>query len=399
MRSVVQVALREIRERGRTKGYLISTVLTLLVVVALVVLPRVLGGPEEHTVGLVGAGNEEIVAAAVEVATAGDTPGEEPSVVIDSVSFTDRDAGLAALESGEVNAVLVDAAEIVVETAGFGGSNLPGLLQRGAAALELERLVSEGGQTAVEVIEVMTSDPLMTTTTSGDDPEDESRGVVAYAGLMLLYVAILVYGSTILSGVTEEKSNRVVEVLLSTLRPWQLLAGKVAGIGALGIAQFLITVVTGVVTLRITGVVELPVAGPVTVANLVLWFVLGFLLYAVMFGAAGSLASRPEDAQNLAFPMSLLAVAGLFASFAALENPDGTAALITTFIPLTSPFVVPVRVALEAIPLWQYLLAVAATMLAIVGMIFVAGRIYTGGLLQFGARVGLRRAWRSAAEQ
>ncbi|MCI0679018.1 MAG: hypothetical protein L0Z63_08245, partial [Actinobacteria bacterium] len=78
MRSAVQVALREIRERGRTKGYLISTVLTLLVVVALVVLPRVLGGPEEHTVGLVGAGNEEIVAAAVEVATAGDTPGEEP---------------------------------------------------------------------------------------------------------------------------------------------------------------------------------------------------------------------------------------------------------------------------------------------------------------------------------
>jgi ABC-2 type transport system permease protein len=397
MSTVLQVAMREIRERGKSKTYLLTTVLTLLLVVGLVVVPQLVGGPDEHAVGVVGEGNQQIIDAALEVGTANDEPDEEPSVVIEAVEFSNREDALAGLEEGEVDAVLIDGTEVVVETVGFSGSTLLALLQRGAAAVELERLVAEGGQTAVEVIDVMTSDPLTTTTLSGDDPDDPSRGLVAYAGLMLLYLAVLVYGTWILSGVTEEKSNRVVEVLLSAVRPWELLAGKIVGIGALGMTQFILTVVTGVVALRISGAIEIPAAGPGTIANLVLWFILGFVLYAVMFGAAGSLASRPEDAQNVAFPMSMIAVIGLFVSFAALESPEGTAAVVGTFIPLTAPFVVPVRVALDAIPAWQYILAVVITMASIVGMVFVAGRIYSGGLLQFGARVGLRNAWKSAA--
>jgi ABC-2 type transport system permease protein len=213
---------------------------------------------------------------------------------------------------------------------------------------------------------------------------------------LLLYMAVLLYGTWILSGVTEEKSNRVVEVLLSSIKPWQLLAGKIIGIGVLGIAQFAGTIAVAVVALEVTGAFELPSLDAGAVANLIVWFILGFLLFAVMFGAAGSLVSRMEDAQNVALPMSLTAVAGFFVSIAALSDPDGLAAVIGTFIPFTAPFVVPVRAALDAIPAWQYVTAVLLTMATIVGLVFVAGRIYAGGLLRYGGRVKVREAWRSA---
>jgi ABC-2 type transport system permease protein len=219
---------------------------------------------------------------------------------------------------------------------------------------------------------------------------------VAYAGLFLLYMAVLLYGNWMLAGVTEEKSNRVVEVLLSSVKPWQLLAGKILGIGLLGIAQFAGTILVAFLAVRAAGTIEIPSLDASTVINLVVWFVLGFLLFAVLYAAAGSLVSRMEDAQNVAFPLSMVAVAGFFVSIAALSDPDGPAAVIGTFIPLTAPFVVPVRAALGAIPAWQYLAAVVLTIAAIIGLVFVAGRIYAGGLLRFGTRVKLREAWRSA---
>jgi len=127
---------------------------------------------------------------------------------------------------------------------------------------------------------------------------------------------------------------------------------------------------------------ELPIEG---VVNLVIWFVLGFLLYAVIFGAAGSLASRMEDAQTAAMPVTVLAVVGFFVSISSLDN-------------LTAPFVVPVRVALDAIAPWEYVLAVLITLASIVALLFIAGRIYAGGLLQFGGKIKIRDAWRSAGQ-
>ena len=152
------------------------------------------------------------------------------------------------------------------------------------------------------------------------------------------------------------------------------------------------------VALEMTDTFDLPNLDVGIVLNLVLWFILGFLLFAVMFGAAGSLVSRMEDAQNVAFPMSLLAVAGFFVSTVALSDPNGTAAIVGTFFPLTAPFVVPVRTALEAIPVWQYATSAALAAATVVGLVFFAGRIYAGGLLRFGGRVGVREAWRGASE-
>lgn len=394
-----QVAWREVRERGRSRAYLITSAVTFLIVLGLVLAPRLIGAEtDEIDLGVVGTDNESIVEVAEQLANAGGNPEDDPSVVITTTTFTDRQEAEAALAAGEIEAILLDGRELVIERSpAFGGSSLLGLLQRGAATVELERIVAERGQAAADVIEVMTSDPLEVTTLSGEDPEDPSGSVVAYAGLILLYAAILLYGSWILTGVTEEKSNRVVEVLLSSLRPWQLLGGKIIGIGILGISQFVATIVIALIALRLSGTFELPQIGAPAIASLIVWFVLGFLLYAVLFGAAASLVSRTEEAQNVAFPMTLLAVVGFFVALEALDDPDGAAAVIGTFVPLTSPFVVPVRASLEALPPWHHALAIAGILVTIVGMVLVGGRIYSGGLLRFGKRIRLREAWRNAS--
>lgn len=396
-----QVALREITERARSKAFLITTATTILIVLALILIPAMFGGgTDESTVGSVGEGNEAIVTTAVELGNANDEPDEPPSIAIEIVDFEDRDSAVAALEEGEVEAVLVDGDEVIVEgVAGWGGSTMLDSLQRAAGTVQIQEVIAEEGQQAADIIEILTSDPLEVTTLGGPDAEEGmSQTVIAYFGLLLLYLAVLLYGTWILTGVTEEKSNRVVEVLLSSIRPWQILGGKILGIGTLAIVQLVGTIVAAVVALRVTEAFDLPPIELGSVLNLLLWFVIGFLIFAVLFGAAGALVSRSEDANTIAMPMSMSAVVGFFVSISALNDPDGPVAVISTFIPLTAPFVVPVRTALGAIPAWQYVAALVICLASIGVLTMVAGRIYAGGLLRYGGRVGVREAWRSAAE-
>lgn len=396
-----KVAQREIRERVRSRAFLITTGLTILIVIGLIVLPELFaGGTSESTVGSVGTGNDEIIATAVDLGNANDEEGEEPSIAIETVEFDDVETAKAALEDGEVEAVLVDGEEIIVaNTGGFSGSEFVDDLQRAAGTVQIQAVVAEQGQQAADIIEILTSDPLEVTSVSEDDPEQgESQTVLAYFGLLLLYIAVLLYGTWILTGVTEEKSNRVVEVLLSSARPWQILGGKILGIGSLGLLQMTGTIVVSLVALRATDAFDLPPIGAEAVFNLLLWFVIGFLIYAVLLGAAGSLVSRMEDANTIAMPVNMLVIVAFFVSFAALNDPDGTVAVVATFIPFTAPFVVPVRAALGAIPAWQYVVAVLLSIATIGVFTLLAGRIYAGGLLRYGGRVGIREAWRTANE-
>ena len=395
-----QVARREVTERGKSKAYVITTAILLLLVVAMVVVPQILGEETEQlALGVLGEDNDVIVDTAERLANADDASDGPQSVSIEVTQFQDRERAEEALEANEIEAVIVDGSEVIVERTGgfFGDSSLVGLLQRAAATVALEQIVTEQGETATSVIELMTTDTLMTTSLTDEGADDETRGVVAYAGLLLLYGAILLYGSWILTGITEEKTNRVVEVLLSTIRPWQLLGGKILGIGVLGISQFAGTVAAALIAVEVTGVFDLPTLDVGTATTLVLWFILGFLLFAVLFGAAGSLVSRSEEAQTVAFPMSMVAVVGFFLSITALGEPEGFAAVVGTFVPVTAPFVVPVRAALAAIPAWQYAASILLTLGFTVTMIFVGGRIYAGALLRYGGRVGIGEAWRGAA--
>lgn len=400
MGTLWQVALRELTERSRSRAFRIASVVVLLLVVALVALPTLLAGDEteEANIGSVGEGNDLIIVTAEDLANANDEPGDPPSLAFTTMEFPDLESASIAIEDGEIEAAIVDGSQILVEgSAGLsGGSSLVRGLQQAAATLAIEEVVTEEGETATDIIEILTTDSLEVVSISGDDPEDDSKAVIAYAGLMLLYLAILLYGTWILNGVTEEKTNRVVEVLLSSVRPWQILGGKVLGIGTLAISQLLSVLIIATVAINVTGALDLPPIGAVSIINLLTWFVIGFLIYSVLFGAAGSLVSRAEDATAIAMPMSLVSVAGFFMSIVALDDPDGTVAVVGTLIPITAPFVVPVRAALDAIPVWQYGLAVVLCLATIATFTYIGGRIYAGGLLRYGQRVKLTDAWSSA---
>ncbi len=399
MRGMWLVAKREIMERGRSRAYLLTTGFTILLVLGAVLLPEIVDdGTDEVKIGTIGTGNQEILETAIGLANAGIEEGAPPRLDIETVEFDAQADADAALLDNEVDAVLIDASRLVVkDAASLTNSSLISRLQRAAATVEIERLVATQGQAATDVIEVLTSDPLEATTVTGEGPQDEGQTLVAFAGLMLLYMSILLYGTWILTGVTEEKTNRVVEVLLSAVRPWQILGGKVLGIGVLAVAQLLLIITVAIAAARVTDVFELPQLRLGQLTTLLLWFILGFALFAILFGAAGSLVSRAEDAQTIAFPMSMAAVAGFFASIMTLEDPTGTVAVVGSFFPLTAPFVVPVRAALESIPPWQYGVSVVVAAATVVLLTRIAGRIYKGALLKT-TKISIREAWRAAAE-
>ncbi|HKZ20448.1 MAG TPA: ABC transporter permease, partial [Acidimicrobiia bacterium] len=301
----------------------------------------------------------------------------------------------ASLRRGDIEVLLIDGTSAVVAQQGFGGNELVDRLQQAAGASRLQELMAENEQVASEVVEVLSNDPLEVRSLSGPGSDNADSSVIAYAGLVLLYIAILTYGNTVLTGVTEEKNNRVVEVLLATLQPWQMLGGKVLGIGILGLAQFALTMAAAFAAIRITGVVSLPAFDLETVGVLVLWFLIGFGIYAALYAAAGSLTSRTEDAQSAALPMTMLAVVGFFVSFSVLDDPSSFVARITTFTPFTAAFVVPIRNSLGAISWAEHALAVVVALGAIVLLVVLAARIYAGGLLRFGSRVRIKDAWRA----
>lgn len=390
------VAMREIRERGRSKGYIISTLLTILLVGGAIALPVLLeGGPDTHTIAVVGEGGDAIVATADQIAIQ-EAEENEPDRY-EAERFEGLTAAEAALDQDEVEAVIVDGEELVLGRSGaFGGSVAGRRLQEAAATLRVQGLTAQS-EDAAEILQILSSEPLETRRIAGVDEDEEAlRGMVAFAGLILMYIAILSYGSWMLSGVTEEKTNRVVEVLLSSLRPWHILGGKLLGIGALGLGQLVVLVGVGLIGIRVAGAFEIPAVPFDSAIALVGWFILGFLLYAIIYGAAGSLVSRMEDAQNAAAPLTIVALVGYLFSFAALNEPDGTVAIVGTYIPFTAPYVAPIRLAIGDIAAWEMALAVVITVVTIGLLVRLAGRVYAGGLLRFGSRVKWSEAFRSA---
>ncbi len=185
-------------------------------------------------------------------------------------------------------------------------------------------------------------------------------------------------------------------MLLATVAPRHLLAGKVLGIGVLGLAQFVLTIGIAVTGIQVTGSLDLPELPIDSVVMLSVWFVLGYALFSIAYGAAGALATAAEDAQSSAMPLTLVAVVGFLASFQALEDPEGTLAIITTYIPVTAPFVVPLRVALAAIAWWEVMISILVAILTIAALVRFGGRVYAGGLLKTGGRVGWKDAFRSS---
>ena len=162
--------------------------------------------------------------------------------------------------------------------------------------------------------------------------------MLANIGTVLILVSIFSFGFTVLTGVVEQKQSRVVEVVLSTVRPSDLLMGKVLGIGVLGLVQLAVFVVAGGAAALATGQLTLPATTPAALVLLVVWFVLGYLLYSTVLGFLGALASRMEEASNASTPVTMIAMISYFVAIIAdIDDPNGTVATIATFLPPSAP--------------------------------------------------------------
>jgi ABC-2 type transport system permease protein len=176
------------------------------------------------------------------------------------------------------------------------------------------------------------------------------------------------------------------------MRPWQLLAGKILGLGILGLVQIVALAVVGTVGALAFDVVDVPGQVIGTVVSVVLWFVIGYALYASIFAVAASLVSRQEDLGSVLTPTTILLVVGFIIAIQAAGDPTSTLATVTSFIPGLSPLVMPVRMAAGEAAWWEVVVAVVLMLVAIALIVRLGGRIYAGALLRTGGKIKMREA-------
>jgi ABC-2 type transport system permease protein len=379
LRSIGLVAMREIMERGRSRGYVLSLVFTLFLIGAGFVLPVLFAGDERATrLGIVGEpapGLEQaLTASAVAL-----------QVDLELVPVDDRAAADASLLDGSLDAALEVPADL----------SSPGeLIVMERASQELQSVVTSA------VVALRAGTAIIPPTVVALDPQsdaDFTALLFANAGIILMFIGIFSYGTWVLSGVVEEKQSRVVEVVLSTVRPRDLLMGKVLGIGVLALGQLFALVAVGLALAVGTDRLTLPETTVGAVAQLFLWFILGFALYSTALGFLGALASRMEDASNATMPVTMVAMGAYFLSLLVVaQDPSGVVGRVLTFFPPAAPMVVPLRVALDAIETWEVVLSIGIMVAGIWAMFEIGARVYTGAVLQTGSRIRIRDAWKAS---
>ena len=376
-RETMLVAEREIRERLRSKAFIASTILILALVAGSALLGRLVDPQQTYKVAVTAPAPAGLDAALQRAAQ----PFDDAKVRLRTVDSAA--AGRQLLEEGEVDALLLLSADRLLFKKNVDA-------KAAAVADAAVRAVRNKLPPASELTTATLHPP--------DDEPGDAAVLVAFVGSLLLFMSLAFYGQWVINGVVEEKNNRVVEVILSAVRPRDLLAGKVIGIGSLGLAQ--LALVAGLAAgLLLAGIFDAPTELGADMALVIPWFVLGFALYAVAYAVAGALASSQQNADTAAQPVTYALITVYFAGYVVLaEDAEGPLASLLTVVPLSAPLVLPARSALVGVPLWQHALAVIFVLAAIYALVRFAGRVYARGLLHGGPGLGLRAAWRIARE-
>ncbi|MDP4205809.1 MAG: ABC transporter permease [Bacteroidota bacterium] len=267
----------------------------------------------------------------------------------------------------------------------------------------------------------------------------EMSMVVGYIAGFMIYMFIFIYGSFVMRGVMEEKSNRIVEVIVSSVKPFQLMLGKIMGIALVGLTQVAIWVIIGAGAMTgikafyandniaavqaqnimsSNGVVQeqmiqqapaathsneaithifsmidnLPI--PLLIGCFIFFFLGGYLLYSSMMGAIGAAVDSEEDAQQFMLPVTIPLILSIVILVSIAKNPEGPLAFWTSLIPFTSPVIMIARIPFGGVPTWQIILSMAILVATIVGMIWVTGKIYRTGILMYGKKASWKEIWK-----
>jgi len=232
----------------------------------------------------------------------------------------------------------------------------------------------------------------------------EASFFLAYVMTFVLYFALLIYGIQVMSSILEEKTSRVVEVLAASLTPFQLMLGKIVGVGAVGLFQLTLWAAAAFyLTANLGPILGLMHVSPDVAANapvpsigvdlllvFLTFFVLGFFLYAGLYAAVGAMCSSYQDTQQANMPVTMGIVAGFMCMFPILNEPDGSLARVLTMVPFVAPFATPLRYSITPLPLGELLLSMLLTGLGVLGVAWLASRVYRIGILAYGKRPSLR---------
>ncbi len=380
------VAAREVRERLRGRVFRIGTLLILAVVAGAIVIPVVNRGKSHpQQVAVVGPLPALLRAAIV---AAGPRAGTTVRLVPEAGVEAARDG----LRSGRVNLAVVNARAVMVNTAiGAADTSTTAQLVRAVArSLGADEAVEAAGLSAAQAAQLARARPLPVTSLEAGPVPGVARST-SIVGLILVFVMLTQYNTWTLIGVMEEKSSRVVEVLLAAIRPVQLLAGKVLGIGLVAFAQAALIVAVAIGLAEAVGSDLLHGTAPLVLVSTLVWLVLGYAFYCWVYAAAGSLAERQDQVQSLAFPLSPPIIFGYVISLTALGSgsPSGFFKVLA-YLPPTAPFAMPVLVSLGRVTWWEFTAAAALSVLCTVAVARVAISIYRRAILRTGRRVRLR---------
>jgi ABC-2 type transport system permease protein len=387
---------REVSVRLRSRVWRVVTIVMVAIVVLLCVLLKLLHGNNPGlNVGYV-AGNPTDTAVATQLPAVAAPLGTTVHVK----AVPDQATGEQLVNAGTLDGLLTDSGgHLTVTVKKSIDAGLRTAVDQLSTRVALARQIQALGGDPVRV--------LQTTAAAGDvtvhplQPPFPYRTAQLILGIIagvLVYISLVFNGQTVAQGVVEEKSSRVVELLLATIRPWQLMAGKVLGIGIVGLIQILAIGVVGIAAGLATKVLNISVSAAAgTVVWLVVWYLLGFFMYSIVFAGLGALVSRQEDIGGVVAPATLFLVAGYVMGSSILpSNPGSQLIAVMSVIPMFAPTLMPMRLAMGGVPAWQAILAVGLVVVLIPLLIWLAARIYRNAVLRTGARVKLSQALRAA---
>jgi ABC-2 type transport system permease protein len=388
-RAITLVARREFDVQVRKKSFLISNAIVLLVIIGGIVAFSLFSGgddSEDRTpLGLVGD-----QALSQTLTAVGDQLGEPVEVrQIDTaddartqVTDGDVDVALVPGDGGAYTAITEDSVDgtlkAVIDTAV-------------SAKAQNDTLTGLG----VDPQAVATATANAAVTVEAIDPPDPAQGqrlALSFIAVILLYAQIITFGMYVAMGVVEEKSSRVVELLLSTVRPLQLLWGKVLGIGVVGLLQLTAYGAAGLIAGTATGTLTVTGTAVSVFVSTIGWFVLGFAFFAVLYAAGGSMVSRQEDVNSTTMPLLIVILAMFFAAFSSIDDPGATLPTVLSWIPPFSAILMPLRIAAGVASPVQVVGTIVLMIAATLILAVLAAKIYQRSILRIGRTVSWKEA-------
>jgi ABC-2 type transport system permease protein len=388
LHTVFLIARREFITRVRSRFYLIGTGVLVVALAGFIVLQAEVLNKSSTTltVGFVGA--SQALAKPLAATSGG-------GVTIKTQLVQSVSSGEAQVRSGDLDALVSgDPSAPEVEYKDQLDSTLAGNLTTLVQDIVFRQALAASGVDPAGIEAKVAAAGILPVALDPNAAQQGQRMVVGIFVAALLYIALAAYGNFVATGIVGEKASRIVEILLSTVRPRQLLFGKVVGIGLVGFVQLVLLGAVALVTVMETNAISVPAVGVTAVLGGLLWFVLGFVFYALIYAAGGSMVSRQEDVAAVTAPIGILIIGSYFVFFWVEANPANPIGVALSMLPPFAPVLMPGRMAIGDAQAWQVVLAVLLMLAAIVGMNSLAARIYSNSVLRIGSRVRLADAWR-----